>query len=50
MNLNELVVTHLNINLIRNKFEALLKNVSGEVNLLMISETKIDESFTKRQF
>ena len=50
MNLNELVVTHLNINLIRNKFEALLKNVSGEVNLLMISETKIDESFPKRQF
>ena len=32
----------------RNKFEALIRNVSGEVDLLMISETKIDESFPKR--
>ena len=32
----------------RNKFEALKRNVSGEVDLLMISETKIDESFPKR--
>ena len=50
MNLNKLVVAHLNINSIRNKFEALLQNVSGEVDLLMISEKKIDESFPKSQF
>ena len=42
MNSNQLVVAHLNINLIRNKFEVLLKNVCGEVNLLMISEVKFD--------
>ena len=45
MNLNNLVVVHLNIYSIRNKFEAPIQNVSGEVHLLMISETKIDESF-----
>ena len=32
----------------RNKFEVLIRNVSGELDLLMISETKIDESFPKR--
>ena len=50
INLNKLVVAHLNINSIRNKFEALIHNVSGEVDLMMISETKIDESFPKCQF
>ena len=48
MNLNKFVVAHLNIISMRNKFEALIRNVSGEVDLLMISETKIDESFPKR--
>ena len=47
MNLNKLVVAHLNINSVRKKLEALVQNVSGEVDLLMISETKIDESFPK---
>ena len=49
MNLNKLVVAHLHINSIRNKFEALIQNVSGELDLLMISETKVDESFLKSQ-
>ena len=48
MNLNKFVVAHLNIISMKNKFEALIRNVSGEVDLLMISETKIDESFPKR--
>ena len=47
MNLNKLVLAHLNVD---NKFEALVQNVSGEVDLLMISETKIDESFPRSQF
>ena len=50
MNLNKLVVAHLNINSIRNKFKAVIQNVSREVYLLMIFETKIDESFPKSQF
>ena len=46
----KLVVANLNINSIRNEFEALMQNVSGGVDLLTISETKIDERFPKRQF
>ena len=46
----KLVVANLNINSIRNEFEALMQNVSGGVDLLTISETKIDERFPKSQF
>ena len=49
INLNKLVVA-LNVNSIRKKFEALIRNASEEVDLLMISETAIDESFPKSQF
>ena len=50
INLSKLIIAHLNITLIRNKFEALIQNVSGEIDLLMISQTKIDGSFPKSQF
>ena len=50
MNLNKLVVAHLNINPIRNTFEVLIQNASGEVDLLMISETKVGGSSSKSQF
>ena len=46
----KLVVANLNINSIRNEFEALMQNVSGGVALLTISETKTDERFPKSQF
>ena len=44
-NLNKLVATHLNFNSKRNKFKALIQNVSGEVDLLIISETKNSNPF-----
>ena len=50
INLNKFIVAHLNVNSIRKKFEALIRNASEEVDLLMISETAIDESFPKSQF
>ena len=40
----------MNISSLRNKFQALIQNVSGEVDLLIFSETKIDESFPKTTF
>ena len=43
-NLNRLIFAHLNINSIRNKFEFLAKDLASNVDLLMISETKIDNS------
>ena len=46
-NLNKVIFAHLNINSIRNKFEELISQVKGTIDVLMISETKIDDSFPK---
>ena len=43
-------MAHLNINSIRNKIELLSEAVTGNIDILMISETKIDESFPTSQF
>ena len=42
-NLNKLVFAHLNINSIRNKFKLLSEKVRGNVDVLIVSETKIDD-------
>ena len=44
-NVNKLIFARLNINSVKNKFEELISQVKGTVNVLMISETKIDDSF-----
>ena len=49
-NLNRIVIFHININSIRNKFELLAEAVMGNVDILMVTETKIDESFPTSQF
>ena len=49
-NLNRIVISHININSIRNKFELLAEAVMGNVDILMVTETKIDESFPTNQF
>ena len=38
------------INYLRNKFKFLVEFIRGKVDILMISETKIDESFPLGQF
>ena len=45
-----LIVAHLNINSIRNKIEGLKFLVAKNVDILVISETKLDESFPTNQF
>ena len=40
----------MNLNFIRNKFEFLTEQVKGKMDILMISETKSDESFPQRNF
>lgn len=40
----------MNINSIRNKFDLLAHHVKGNIDVLKISETKIDESFYPGQF
>ena len=47
---NKIIIGHLNINSLRNKFEFLFEVIRGKVDILMISETKIDESFPLCQF
>ena len=49
-NLNKLISAHLNINSIKNKFEELISQVKGTVDVLMIFETKIDDSFLIANF
>ena len=40
-----MVFAHWNINSIRNKFELLCEQVWGNTDVLMVSDTKIDNSF-----
>ena len=47
---NKLIIAHLNINSLRNKFEFLVEFTWGKIDILMISETKIDESLPLGQF
>ena len=49
-NLNRIVISHININSIRNKFELVAEAVVGNVDILMVTETKTDESFPTSQF
>ena len=47
---DNVIIAHLNINFLQNKFDTLAKLVQGKVDILIISETKIDKSFTSSQF
>ena len=47
---DNVIIAHLNINFLQNKFEPLVKLVQERVDILVISETKIDESFPLNQF
>ena len=44
------IIGHLNINSIRNKFEMLSMSVAQYVDILMLSETKLDSTFPSIQF
>ena len=41
-NLNKVIISQININSIRNKIELLSEAVLGNIDILMVSETKID--------
>ena len=49
-NENGIKIAHLNINFLQNKFEALKHIIQGKIDILVIGETKIDESFPLNQF
>ena len=49
-NINRLIIGHLNINSLRNTIEALKSIINGNIDILVITETKIDQSFPICQF
>ena len=49
-NPNRLIIAQININSLRNKFDIFVQMLSNNVDLLLISETKIDASFPNAQF
>ena len=46
-NPNRLIFAHLNINSVRNKFDLLAEIIKSNIDILMISETKLDSSFPR---
>ena len=44
-NINRLVIGNLNINSLRNKFESLKLIVKGNINILVLAETQLDNTF-----
>ena len=44
-----LILAHININLIGNKFDILVQQITNNVDILMISETKLDNTFPEGQ-
>ena len=49
-NPERLIFSHLNINSLRNKFDFLVPLVKDRIDILMLSETKLDVSFPETQF
>ena len=49
-NPNRLIIAQLNINSLRNKFDSLVRMLNNNLDILLISETKVDFSFPTAQF
>ena len=49
-NVDCIIVAQINVNSIRDKFDALIAGIQNKVHILLISETKLDETFPTRQF
>ena len=49
-NANKIIIGHLNINSIRKKIEGLKYIIDKNVDILLISETKLDDTFPDSQF
>ena len=47
---NKLIVRHLNINSLKNKFEFLEDVIKRNLDITLLSETKLDDSFPSAQF
>ena len=49
-NLKNIIIGQLNINSLRNKFHALAEIMQGKLDILVLTETKLDSTFPEKQF
>ena len=49
-NPNRIIIAHLNISSIRNKFEMLKEVLGNKIVILLKSETKLEDTFPLNQF
>ena len=49
-NPSRMIFGQININSVRNKFEQLIYIVNKEIDILMVSQTKLDDMFPTSQF
>ena len=49
-NAERLIIAQININAVENKFQCLVSLIKDKVDIIMISETKMDDSFPLSQF
>ena len=49
-NLKNVIIGQLNINSLRNKFNDLVELIHGNLDILVITETKLNDSFPEKQF
>ena len=49
-NVEKIIIGHININSVRNKIHMLADIIRGRVDIMLISETKLDNTFPKPQF
>ena len=47
---NKIIVGHLNINSLRNKLEDLRHVIDRTLDIILLSESKLDDSFPSAQF
>ena len=48
-NMNRIIIGHLNVNSVRNKFESVQEQINGNLDYLLITETKLDNIFPNGQ-
>ena len=48
--MKNIIIGHLNINSLRNKFHDLAELMKGNLDILVVTETKLDHTFPEKQF
>ena len=48
--MNRITIAQINIKSLRNKFSFLCEVVTGNIDILLVTETKLDSSFPNAQF